>query len=85
MNSKNFKKRINFPIFKETFFFGPTGVFTSLGVANFRVTLRDRVQIFLKKGTIHENDMIHFLFSFSLHGSNVNSENVNEKNITYFV
>ena len=39
-------------MFKETFFFGPTWVFTSLAVANFRVTLRDRVQIFLKKATI---------------------------------
>ena len=54
-------------------------MFTSLGVANFRVTLRDRAQIFLKKATIYENDMTHFFFSFSLHGSNVNSENVNEK------
>ena len=48
-------------------------MFTSLGVANLRVTLRDRAQIFLKKATIYVT------FSFSLHGSNVNSENVNEK------
>ena len=53
-------------------------MFTSLVVANFRVTLLDRVQIFLKKATIYENDMTHF-FIFSHHGSNVNSENVNEK------
>ena len=52
---------------------------TSLGVANFRVTLPDRAQIFLKKATIYVNDMTHLLFLFSLHGSNVNSENVNEK------
>ena len=51
---------------------------TFLGVANFRVILRDREQIFLKKATICVNDMTLF-FSYSLHGSNVNSENVNEK------
>ena len=55
-------------------------LFSSLGVAIFRVTLRDHAQIFLKKATIYENDMtLFFFFSFSLHGSNVNSENVNEK------
>ena len=53
-------------------------MFTSLGVANFRFTLRDRAQIFLKNATIYENDMTHF-FLFSLYGSNVKSENVNEK------
>ena len=53
-------------------------LFSSLGVAIFRVTLRDRAQIFLKKATIYENDMTLF-FSFSLHELNVNSENVNEK------
>ena len=39
--------------------------FTSLGVAIFRVTLRDRTQIFLKKATIYENDMTQFVFIFS--------------------
>ena len=59
-------------------FFQPIRVFTSLGVTNFSVTLCDSAQIFLKKATIYENDMTLF-FSFFLHGSNVNSENVNEK------
>ena len=57
-------------------------MFTSLGVLNFMVTLRDRAQIILKKATIYVNDMTRsffVFFSFSLHGSNVNSENVNEK------
>ena len=55
---------------------------TSFGVTNFRVALRDRVKIFLKKAIIYENDMAHLFFffvSFSLHGSNVNSEDVDEK------
>ena len=39
--------------------------FTSLGVAIFRVTLRDRTQIFLKKATVYENDMTQFVFIFS--------------------
>ena len=57
-------------------------MFTSLGVTNFRVTLSDRAQIFLKKAIIYENDMTHsffFFFLFSLHGSNVKSESMNEK------
>ena len=54
-------------------------MFTSLSVANFRVTLRDCAQVFLKKATIYKNDMTHFFLSFSHHGSNVNSENVSEK------
>ena len=54
-------------------------MFTSLGVTKFRVILHDRAQIFLKKATIYVNDMTFFFFSFSLHGSNVNSENKNEK------
>ena len=53
-------------------------MFTSLGVTNFRVILRDRAKIFLKKVRTYENDITHF-FSFSLHGLNVNRENVNEK------
>ena len=52
VNSKNFKERIDFPILKKKIFFRPIRVFTSLGVAIFRVTLRDRSQIFLKKATI---------------------------------
>ena len=54
-------------------------MFTSLGVANFRAILRDRAQILLKKATNYKNDMTHLFFSFSLRGSNVNSENMNEK------
>ena len=50
---------------KEKFLFRPTGVFTFLGVASFRVTLRDRAQIFLKKKTIYENNMTQFAFIFS--------------------
>ena len=60
-------------------------MFTSLGVANFRVTLRDRPQIFLKEATIYENDITLFffvVFSFSHHGSNVNSENVVDEKIS---
>ena len=56
---KTLKKESIFLYSKRQFFFQPTGVFTSLGMANF-------------------NDMSHFFF-FSLYGSNVNSENLNEK------
>ena len=51
---------------KRKNFFRRIGVFTSLGVAIFRVTLRDRAQIFLKKATIYENDdsiCFHFLYT----------------------
>ena len=41
------------------------GVFTSLDVVIFRVTLCDRAQIFLKKATIYENDMTQFVLTFS--------------------
>ena len=58
-------KRIHFPILKETIIFRPTGVLTSLDVAIFRITLRDRAQIFLKKATIYENDMTQYVFIFS--------------------
>ena len=51
----------------------------NLGVATFRVTLGDRAQILLKKATIYENDVTYYFFSLFLHGSNVKSENVNEK------
>ena len=40
-------------------------MFTSLGVAIFRVTLRDHAQIFVKKATFFENDMTQFVFIFS--------------------
>ena len=53
-------------IIKEKFFFRLIGVFTSLGVAIFWVTLRDRAQIILKKATIYENDdsiCFHFLYT----------------------
>ena len=45
-------------------FFRPIRVFTSLGVVTFRVTLRDRAHIFVKKTTIYENDMSQFVFIF---------------------
>ena len=48
LNSKNFKKRIHFPILKETqptTFFQPIGAFSSLGLEIFRVTLRDLGEI----------------------------------------
>ena len=85
---KNFKKRIHFPILKKTQpkpFFRPIGVFTSLGVAIFKVTLRDGAQIFGKREQFAK--MIWFnLMSFSPHGSNVkNEKNVTWKNIPYFV
>ena len=51
---------------KRKNFFQRIGVFTSLGVAIFWVTLRDRAQIFLKKATIYENDdsiCFHFLYT----------------------
>ena len=37
---------------------------TSLGVAFFRATLRDRAQTFVKKTIIYENDMTQFVFIF---------------------
>ena len=40
-------------------------MFTSLGVAIFKVTLRDRAQIFAKKTTSYENFMTQFVFIFS--------------------
>ena len=66
LNFKYFKKRIHFLILKEKFFFRRIGVFTSLGVAIFRVTLSDYAQIFLKKATIYANDdsiCFHFLYT----------------------
>ena len=41
---------------KRKTFIPRIGVFTSVAVAIFRVTLRDRAQIFLKKVTIYKND-----------------------------
>ena len=61
-NSKNFNSYI-----QRGNFFRPIGVFTALGVADFRVTLLDRAQIFLKKAKIYVNVMtlffVHFLFT----------------------
>ena len=54
-------------------------MFTSLGGANFWVTLCEHAQILLKKAAIYVNDMTFFLFLFFLHGSNVTSENTNLK------
>ena len=45
LNSKIFLKRIYLPILKETIFFRPIRVLTSLGVAIVRVTLHDRALI----------------------------------------
>ena len=67
-------KRIHFPIFKETIFFRPIGVFTSLVVANSRVTLRDRAQIFLKKATVYEKDMTHLFRVFFVFSSRIKCE-----------
>ena len=64
LNYKNFKKRIDFPMLKDTIIFRPTGVLTSLGVEIFRITLCDRAHI-LKKATIYENDMTQYVFIFS--------------------
>ena len=49
LNSKNLKKIIHFPILKETepTIFCAIDVITSLSVAFFRVTLRDRAQTFV--------------------------------------
>ena len=69
---------------KRPFFFRRIGVFTSLDVAIFRVTLRDCAQIFLKGSNLKKWWLS--LFSFALHGSNVKSEkNVTWKNISYSV
>ena len=51
---------------KPQSFFRPIGVFTSLGVAIFRVTLCGRAQIFAKKATIYKNDMNQIVFIFSM-------------------
>ena len=74
INSKNCKKIINFPILKETqpTIIWPIWVFTSLGVAFFRVTLRDRVQTFVENEQFTKMIRLN-LFFFSLHGSNVKS------------
>ena len=54
-------QRIHFPILKNNFFSRRIGVFTSLGVAIFWVTLLDRAQIFLKKAQF-TNMMTRFVF-----------------------
>ena len=40
-------------------------MFNSLGVAIFKVTLRDRAEVFVKKTTIYKNSMTQFIFIFS--------------------
>ena len=63
LKSKKFLKKNQFSYIKRDIFFRSIGLLTYLGVANFRVTLRDCEQIFLKKATIYENDMnFYFLF-----------------------
>ena len=60
------RKESIFSILKEKCFFRLIGVFTSLGVAIFWVTLCDRAQIFLKKAAIYESDesiCFHFLYA----------------------
>ena len=47
-------------------------MFTSLGAAFFRVTLRDRTHTFVEKATTYENDVTHLFLLFQ-HGSNVKS------------
>ena len=52
-------------LYLKIFFFRGIAVFTSLGVAIFRVILRDCAQIFLKNTTIYEKDdsiCFHFLY-----------------------
>ena len=58
-------KTIHFLILKEAILIRPIGVFTSLCVAIFMVTLRDRAHIFIKRTAIYENDMTQFIFNFS--------------------
>ena len=62
---EKFFKKDSFSYTQRDNFFRPIGVFASLGVAIFRVTLRDRAQIFLEKTTIYENGMTQFVFIFS--------------------
>ena len=58
MPSKNEKNPFSHTQTDVTYnFFRPIGVFTSSGVAIFRVTLRDPAQIFVKKATIYKNYM----------------------------
>ena len=61
----NFKKESIF-LYSKRIFFLRIGVFTSLGVAVGRVTLRDRARTFLKKATIYKNEhsiCFHFLYT----------------------
>ena len=75
LNPKNFKKIVHFSTLKETqsTIFWPTWVFTSWGVALFRVTLSERAQATIYEATIYENDIAQIAFIF-LQGSNITSE-----------
>ena len=66
LNSKYLKNSVYFPILKgtEPTIFLALLVFMSVGVTIFRVTLRGSAQIFVKKSTIHKNDMTQFVFIF---------------------
>ena len=67
---------------KRKIFFRRIGVFTSLGVAIFRVTLRDRAQIFLKKIT---QMMTQFVFISSTWIKCEEWKECGMKNISYSV
>ena len=73
-NKQNFRKELNSKIFKKrsytqtdtTYnFFRAIGLFMSLGVAIFRVTLCDPAQTFVKEATIYKNDLTQFVLVFS--------------------
>ena len=88
INSKNCKKIINFPILKETqpTIIWPIWVFTSLGVAFFRVTLRDRVQTFVENEQFTKMIRLNLFFFFSTWIKCEEwKKNVIWKNIFYFV
>ena len=68
---------------KRPFFYRLIGVFTALGVTIFRITLRDRAQIFLKKAKIYEKDdsiCFHFLYTNQMRSV---KRMWHEKNISY--
>ena len=89
-NRKKFKKRIHFVYSKrhnlqrDTSFRGV--YFLRLGMAIFRVILRDSAQILVKKTTIYKHDMTQFAFIFS---TKIKYEEWREcdmkKNICYFL
>ena len=79
---KTLRKESIFLHSKRHFFSTYRGVYF-FSVANFRVTLRDRAHIFLKKATIYENDrMWYTIFSSRIKRESWKCE---WKNITYFV